>query len=528
MHTTHPTHLRADHVTVALGGRRVLDDVSLPVSARSRLAVEGENGRGKTTLLHVLAGRLAPDTGIVTRTGSIGLAEQALEATARSTIGTLTDEAVGPARAALADLEAATTAFDEGRYGDALERAVRLDAWDAERRVDLALHALDACIDRERPLATLSVGQRHRVRLACLLGAWHDVLLLDEPTNHLDGDGLAFLTDRLRERDGAFALVSHDRALLRAVVEEFVDLDPTRDGRPLVAAGGDEGWRTAQRRARDRWEAEHAEQQAEHRRLADAVEQAQARLSTEWRPDKGTGKHQRQSRAPRVVQALRRHQEALEAHPIDVPEPPPSLRWPALPSSSGTLVDLDGAGLSDRLRRPVTCRIGRGDRLLVTGPNGAGTSTFLALVAGEVVPTTGAARRRGRVGFLAQEVPTWPRGATAAELYDRQGGPDAVPLAATGLLDAEARRTAVDRLSPGQRRRLHLALVLAARPELLVLDEPTNHLSAGLVDELTVALRATRAAVVVATHDRQLLADLGDWPRLDLRDQTVPVARVNV
>ncbi|MFC5061838.1 ABC-F family ATP-binding cassette domain-containing protein [Actinomycetospora atypica] len=516
MHTTRPTHLRADHVTVTLGGRRVLDDVSLTVSARSRLAVVGENGRGKTTLLHVLAGRLVPDGGSVTRSGTVGLAEQALDPTASSTVGTLTDEAVGPARAALADLASATIPFDEDRYADALDRAVRLDAWDAERRVDLALDALGACTDRERPLVTLSVGQRYRVRLACLLGARHDVLLLDEPTNHLDADGLAFLTDRLRERDGAFALVSHDRALLRAVVDEFVDLDPTRDGRPLTAAGGYEEWRTARRRARERWEAEHADQQVEHRRLAEAVEQAQTRLSTGWRPDKGTGKHQRQSRAPGAVQSLRRHQEALEAHRVDVPEPPPSLRWPALPSSSGTVVDLEGAALPGRLRRSVTRRLAGGDRLLVTGPNGAGKSTLLALVAGEEVPTTGVVRTRGRVGFLAQEAPAWPCGVPAARLYEHRAGPDAVPLSATGLLDAEARRTAVDRLSQGQRRRLHLALVLAARPELLVLDEPTNHLSAGLVDELTAALRVTPAAVVVATHDRQLLADLADWPRLDL------------
>ncbi|BFO17930.1 hypothetical protein SHKM778_43180 [Streptomyces sp. KM77-8] len=69
-------------------------------------------------------------------------------------------------------------------------------------------------------------------------------------------------------------------------------------------------------------------------------------------------------------------------------------------------------------------------------------------------------------------------------------------------------------MSQGQRRRLDLALALSGRPTLLLLDEPTNHLSASLVDELTEAVRNTCAAVVVATHDRQLLRDLADWPRL--------------
>ncbi len=93
---------------------------------------------------------------------------------------------------------------------------------------------------------------------------------------------------------------------------------------------------------------------------------------------------------------------------------------------------------------------------------------------------------------------------------------EAVGLGGLGLLDAEARRTPVDRLSQGQQRRLELALCLAGRPDVLVLDEPTNHLSLTLVDELVAALEQADAAVVLATHDRQLLRDLAGWPRLEV------------
>ncbi|MEF9906178.1 ABC-F family ATP-binding cassette domain-containing protein [Streptomyces sp. P9-A2] len=529
-------HVRAEGVTVTRGSRRVLNGVSVTVSARSRIAVVGENGQGKTTLLHVLAGLLAPDEGSVHRAGTIGLARQELSARDGETVGTLTSEALAPSLAALRALDEAALALTEGEdpaaddlYAAALDTATRLDAWDAERRVDVALEALGACTDRDRPLSTLSVGQRYRVRLACLLGALHDILLLDEPSNHLDAGGLDFLTRRLREHAGGLAVVSHDRALLRDVADRFLDLDPSRDGKPRLYAGGYDAWQDARRRERERWEQEYAEQQDEHRRLKDAVSKARDRLSTGWRPDKGTGKHQRQSRAPGVVQALNRQQDALDAHRIDVPEPPSVLRRPDPGVRPGApLLRAHGVAVDGRLAGPVDLTLDGGDRLLVTGPNGAGKSTLLAVLAGALDPTQGHVRaaKGARVVRVAQETAAQDPGLTAREVHARHVGrlvargllrdADAVPLGALGLLDPDALRTPVGRMSQGQRRRLDLALALAGRPGLLLLDEPTNHLSSTLVDELTDAIRATSAAVVVATHDRQLLRDLAHWPRLEV------------
>ncbi|MET8219538.1 ABC-F family ATP-binding cassette domain-containing protein [Streptomyces hirsutus] len=528
--------LRAEGITVTRGSHRVLNGVTVTVSARSRIAVVGENGRGKTTLLHVLAGLLAPDEGSVHRAGTTGLARQELSARDGETVGTLTSEALAPSLAALRTLDEAALALAEGDdlaaddlYAAALDTATRLDAWDAERRVDVALEALGACTDRDRPLSTLSVGQRYRVRLACLLGARHDILLLDEPTNHLDAGGLDFLTRRLREHDGGLAVVSHDRALLRDVADRFLDLDPSRDGKPRLYAGGYDAWQDARRRERERWEQEYAEQQDEHRRLKDAVSKARDRLSTGWRPDKGTGKHQRQSRAPGVVQALNRQQDALDAHRVDVPEPPSVLRWPDLGVRPGApLLRAHGVAVDGRLAGPVDLTLDGGDRLLVTGPNGAGKSTLLAVLAGALDPTQGHVRtaKGTRVVRVTQETAAQDPGLTAREVHARHVGrlvargllrdADAVPLGALGLLDSDALRTPVGRMSQGQQRRLDLALALAGRPGLVLLDEPTNHLSSTLVDELTDAIRATSAAVVVATHDRQLLRDLAHWPRLEV------------
>ncbi|GAA1745521.1 ABC-F family ATP-binding cassette domain-containing protein [Aeromicrobium alkaliterrae] len=545
--TSHTDHLpagdlaqiRAESLTVVRGARTLFTDLSLTVDARSRLALVGENGRGKTTLLHLLAGvggeEDTPDHGTVHRVGTAALTRQAMRVGATETVGTLVDEAVGASRAAIAALDRATEALTAGSpgaddaYATALDAATRLDAWDADRRVDVALEGLGACTDRDRLLGTLSVGQRYRVRLACVLGASHDLWLLDEPTNHLDADGLAYLTERLRAHPGGIVLVSHDRTLLRDVAREFVDLDPTEDGQVRTYAGGYDAWQDGRRRDRARWEAEHAAQEAEHRRLDEAVQQARDRLSTGWRPEKGTGKHARQSRAPGVVRALHRDQEALEAHRVSVPPPPPRLRWPEVRVRPGVpLLRCQQVTVEGRLATPVSLDLAAGDRLVVTGANGAGKSTLVRVLAGELEPDTGGVRHLSgaRLAHVGQEVAAWPGDATAERLHAerverlvRQGllaAGDAVGLGATGLLDREARRTPVGRMSEGQRRRLDLALHLAGRPNLVLLDEPTNHLAAWLVDELTAAIRTTRAAVVVATHDRQLLRDLADWPTLPL------------
>ena len=144
----------------------------------------------------------------------------------------------------------------------------------------------------------------------------------------------------------------------------------------------------------------------------------------------------------------------------------------------------------------MTLSISGGDRLLLTGPNGSGKSTLI----GEIAAGNGAVGEHVRIGVLTQHEPQWDNpDLVAAEVYDRHvlalgesNGVSAPGLSSLGLLDREARSTPVSRMSQGQQRRLHLALVLAGRPDLLVLDEPTNHLSAPLVDAMTEAFERPR------------------------------------
>ncbi|NKY97967.1 ABC-F family ATP-binding cassette domain-containing protein [Nocardiopsis alborubida] len=526
--------LTASGIHIDRGGRTVLSGVDMTVTPRSRWGVVGENGRGKSTLLHILAGALEPDAGTVRRIGTLGVAEQEMRATGGRTVGDLVDIELADARAALAALDASAEGLAEGdplaaeEYAAALNAAEVLDAWDADRRVDLALENLGAVTDRSRPLAELSVGQRYRVRLACLLGASHDFLLLDEPTNHLDAAGLDFLTAQLRGHGNGVVLVSHDRALLSDVATTMLDLDPSRDGGPRVYGGGFAGYQEGRRAERERWAAEYEQQQAEHARLTQDLSEAQNRLVSGWRPDKGTGKHQRATRAPGLVRSVHRRRDDLEAHAVTMPPPPLRFRMPELSALPGvTLVRADEVTVAGRLDQPVTVALDSGSRLVVTGANGAGKSTLLAVLAGRIEPTGGGVRtaRTARVQLLTQESPqAGPRRARevfAAHLGRLVSGGvlregEAVPLSSLGLLSSADANKPLRELSMGQQRRLDLALALASRPHVLLLDEPTNHLSIALVDELTEGLGATGAAVVLATHDRQLQRDVASWERLTL------------
>ena len=500
--TSPAAHLRARDLHLARGGRVLLRGVDLTLSPGDRLAVVGENGRGKTTLLEALSGDLIPDGGSIERHGGLGLVRQELvlaEAGPR-TVGDLLDELLARPLAALRELDVAAESLREDtaaaaqRYDDALTAATLLDAWDAPRRLEVSLAEVGAITDRGCPLGSMSVGQRYRVRLAGVIAARDHLLLLDEPTNHLDARGLTHLALALKEHPGAAAIVSHDRALLAEVATGFLDLDPTSDGRPLLVSGNLEQWQEARRRHRAAWEDAHRAQQHEHERLRSRADAARSRLSTGWRPDKGTGKHQRQSRAPGVVRAMNERIDQLEQHRLEVPAPPPRLRLPSAETGSGTpllradQVRVDRPSGGPAQLEETTLRLEGGDRLLVVGPNGAGKTTLLRVLAGELRPSAGTVRSLGgaRTGLLAQE-------------------DDGGPVSPSGHHG-----------SPGERRRRALAALFASRPDVLLLDEPTNHLGISGVDDLLAALEETASAVVLATHDRSVLRALAHWPRLEL------------
>ena len=563
-------HLAVDDLSFSYPGRPVLSGVSLRVGAGTRLGVVGENGTGKSTLLGVLAGELAPSGGEVRRQGSLAVVEQELVPLPGQTVGDLIHDSLATVRAVGAELDAVTRDFDHehgnlAELSDVLARAEHLAVWDADRRVEVALSRLGACRDPQRELSTLSVGERYRVRLACRLAERSDLLLLDEPTNHLDTSGIDFLTGEIVAWGGGIVMVTHDRQLLDDVATEILDLDPAMDGKPvLYGQPGYLAYRFAKNQALHRWRQRYRAERKRAEKLAERLDASYEGLSDEWRPAKGSQKHRRATHARIHVKAADRLVQKLEAEAVEVPVPPLELRFPdllamspgwspdtpllevrsprvdATPREQGATPEgrPDGgaaAGASRtgaRLDLPGTrIAIPPSGRLLITGPNGSGKSTLLAALAGTIGLDRGTRTVADgvRVGIVAQEGPSLPAGAeerTGFEEYAQEAldllsagtlDPDyLVPVAFLGLLTEEDLDRPLRELSAGQRRRFDLARALLAVPHVLLLDEPTNHLSIDLVDELTQALRVTPAAVVVATHDRRMREDFADWPTLEL------------
>ncbi len=523
------SHLRARDLRKGFGDGVVLDGVSLTVTAGQRLAVIGDNGAGKSTLLRLLAGRLVPDGGDVRCTSERrSFIEQEMDAPNGTTVASVRADALQSPRDALAALQDAASGLAAGadgateRYAAALARAERCDAWDAERRLEAALKAFDAHFHPERTLASLSVGERYRLRLGCALADPGGTVLLDEPSNHLGDSSLDRLVQWLVEFPGIAVFVTHDRWLLDAVATAIFDLDPALGAGGTLFGGTFPAYREARAVTLREWRRGYAASVDAERELSKRLIAARAAAPGHWQPGKGAAKHGRESRAASSVRLLQRRIDDLRRE--RAPAPPDPLMFTA-PDAADTgdviLLEADGIAVRGRVTQPSDSpiRLGPRGRVLLRGANGAGKSTLLSVLASQLAPDTGTltVAAGAQVGLLAQEDDCNPNDTPA----DVLGAWDLDQIRATGLLlDTDLGR-AFGELSVGQRRRVTLARVLLSRPSVLLLDEPTNHLSVTLVDQLCDALISTPAAVVLVTHDRTLGRMVHDWPTVTL----LPVAR---
>jgi ATPase subunit of ABC transporter with duplicated ATPase domains len=520
--------LTARGVSLSYGALAVLQDVDLMIGAGDRIAVVGPNGVGKSTLLRALAGLIQPDSGVVTAAGTVGYLPQerdrrddetAMQYIARRTGVAAAEQAMhGSSERLAAGASGAGPA-----YTAALDRYLILGGPDLETRAVELAAGLGLPADLDRPAMGLSGGQAARLALAAVLLARFDVLLLDEPTNDLDLPGLELLEEHLDTLGGGVVVVSHDRAFLDRVAGQVLQIDPHSRHASLYG-GGYQAYLVEQQRDR-----EHAAQayQTYAGKRDELTERA--RRQKEWARSgersanspaarrKEPDKNIRHGRAQGAQQLGARAAAAIRAAERLEPVAEPRKDWElrlqlAAGARSGDVV----AVLSDAVVRrgafqlgPVSLQLAWGDRVLIRGVNGSGKTTLLQALLGRIPLASGRGTLGAsvRIGEIDQARRTFEPAAALLDAFRAETGlpiAEARTLLAKFGLGADDVGRQISSLSPGERTRTDLALLMHAAANLLVLDEPTNHLDLPAIEQLEQALDSYDGTLLVVTHDRRL------------------------
>ena len=459
--------LSAEHIAKSYTLKKLLTDVTLYIGEHDRIGVVGINGTGKSTLLKILAGMEEPDGGTVMRKN--GLRVSYLPQ--------------------MPDYSEARTAVEQVIF-DAPKDVGAPDEYEAK-----TLLSQFGVSDFDADVRTLSGGQKKRVALAAALIRPVDLLLLDEPTNHIDAQTIALLEEKLSRYRGALMMVTHDRYFLDRVCNRIAEIS----GGELYLHDGSFSYYLEQKAARLDME------NAAARKRSSIL-----RRELEWI---------RRGAQARSTKQKARIQRFEEMSAIAGPQEEQKLSLGSTSSRLGRrIIECENVGKSmggKRLLSGFTYTILRDERMAVVGENGCGKTTFLRMLAGQLAPDEGTINvgETVKIGFFTQEFPKIDPGVRLidfmrdiAEYVETPDGRfSASQMLEQFLFLPDVQYTPVERLSGGEKRRLYLASLLMASPNVLLLDEPTNDLDIATLEILEDYLAAFKGAVVVVSHDRYFL-----------------------
>jgi ATPase subunit of ABC transporter with duplicated ATPase domains len=523
--------LQAQGLSVEVGGRLVVDNASFTVMARDKVGIVGRNGAGKTSLFKVLGGEAEPKAGKVLRKGGFGYLPQdpriGGEHNDRTAITHvlsgrgIDDEIIRMEKLRIA-MEEHPDERNVERYTRAEETFRVNGGYGAESEARALAAGLGLGEDRiDLPIGVLSGGERRRAELSRILFAGSDVLCLDEPTNHLDIDAKNWLMDYMRNYKGALIVISHDLDLLDEAITRVMHLD-----RPTETAVGHvveyKGTYTQYKRMRADDEVRLAKQATQQQREIDRMQKFVDRFGA-----KATKATQAHSVEKRIAK--------LESQKVDAPQAGKQItvKFPAPPACGQTVITATqlckGYG-GPPIFEDVGFDLGRGERLLVLGLNGAGKTSLLRILAGETQADLGHFEFGYQVtaGYYAQEHDNLM---VHESLLDniRRSVPAGVALTETQLrgllgmfgLSGEKVFQDAGTLSGGEKTKLALAMLMTGRNNLLLLDEPTNNLDPPSREAVADALKAWPGAIIFVSHDTEFVLELSPTKVLLLPDGDV-------
>ena len=494
--------IQLDQFSLRRGGRVLFQKASMQLHPGWKIGLTGVNGAGKSTLFAALLGHITGDEGQMSRPQGWTVAHMAQEVEALD-LPALDfvlsgDEEYWHIQQQLANSEQLSNediAHLHGRFDE-------INGYTATAKAAQLLAGLGFVESQIRlAVSSFSGGWRMRLNLARTLMSRSDLLLLDEPTNHLDLDAILWLEDWLNNYEGTLVLISHDRDFLDAVTDHILHIE----NQELTLYTGNYST----------FETTRSERLAQHQQAFEKQQETRAHLQKfiDRFKAKATKARQAQSR----IKQLERMQMLAPAH-VDTPFTF-SFREPT--KMSTPLLSLEHATIGyagKEIASEITLQITPSSRIGLLGMNGAGKSTLIKSLVGDLKLLKGKRKPSEllNIGYFAQhQMDALDGNASPMLQLARLADPKVSEASLRSFLGSfgfsgERMDTACESFSGGERARLALALIVWQRPNVLILDEPTNHLDLDMRHALTMALQDFEGAVVLVSHERQLIASVCD------------------
>jgi len=495
--------LKLDTVSVAFGLKPVLDQANLQIDEQERVGLIGRNGEGKSTLLKVLAGEVLPDSGQVWRQAGVVVStlEQSPELPEESTIYEAVADSLGEVGHLIAQYH--DMLLDPNVDLDALgvlqHKFEAQDGWSLQQRVDSVLSRLN--LPPEKHINELSGGWKRRVGLARALVVEPDVLLLDEPTNHLDMETIVWLEKQLETFRGAVVCITHDRVFLQNIAKRIIEID----------RGQLTSWSCSYEQYLER-KAAALESEAKTNAEFDkklAREEVWIRQGIKARRTRNEGR-------VRALQSLR--SERAERRNLAGPA---KIEVEQGERSGKLVIDAENINVAYGGKPMVadfSCRLMRGDRVGLVGPNGVGKSTLIKALLGEIEIDSGLVKQgtKLKAAYFDQHRDTLDLEKTVIDLVSEGrdsitiNGRDRHIISYLGdfLFAPERARSPAKVLSGGERNRIMLAKLFSQPANFIVMDEPTNDLDVETLELLEELLIDYDGTIILVSHDRKFLENV--------------------